>query len=717
MSSSNPTGNTTILDNNEFSNRVALAALILGGGAFIATFLQTVLAYITADITSGDRKKCLFGAIGDWSIYTRTSWDILRWRIRVHYPRYDLNIFKALESRDKFVQSYERLFSLYLFKNEDAGFRDISKVQNLRWWHVWYGTTCLVSRGDPVPITTLPLKLALRWLWFLFIHGDRLSGRTARASWVNMLNCLGAVPTEDSFLGMEPADTIPSGLDAPLQRTSLHNIGLWCFALGLKDVIVNADEGIIKGVSRHARLFTKPSLNSRIGNVISLEGDFETLRFLVGQPRTGELVEVVSKANGMIDFVTFRVHPYMFDPFRMVYGLLKGWNSETWMRYRALRIGTARAIRGNLISEAEQWQSVSEGKPPEWTAFWQGLGVGSCPSLLQTFSFLPYHSIWSGFPISSYLGPYLSNIATQRESWWASGGKEICAADESISVAVSSGDVPFLRVGNPFLLVTSDISETNGARTWVCHPCQERLHTWNTELYKRIVTIDRPLPVPRIVYRLLDGEQLEWLRRETIEQEFRFPKSQSLESSIWFSLYILEAKILHVWCQVEPDGTFGRLEQEFDKLRAARVGLSVLNKLENTAQFWLTSRLAEFLGLWLTMCGTAKESSVNPFDNIDVVERCFDRTLDSWKGEDEPCLPKLPDDDRYQGMDNKDAPLLGSKGAFYTWTEEEERRRQLRSLIPLLQLRAYLIYFSLLCCGDSSSIANLEFKDMNIFIS
>lgn len=725
MSTANPIASSGFQDNNEFSNRIALAALILGGGAFIVAFLQTILQYVT----SGVREKCLTGAIGDWSKYTQTRWDVLRWRIRVRYAKYDLNILKALESRDNTTRKgLEGMsgFAAYIFRNPDVGFRDISRVDNshkLRWWHVWYRTTCLVRRGNPVAIRELPLKLALRVLWFLVIHTGSRSLKTARASWVNMLVCINAVPNDASFLGRERADVIPSELDVPLQKTSLHNIGLWCFALGMKNVTVNEEEGTIKGQSSSGQLFSKPSIIPGLGNVISLEGDLETLRWLAGQPQTGELVEVVHKANGYIDFVAFRAHPYMFEPSRIVYGLLKRWTSEMWTLYRVLQAGTVGAVRGNLIWEAEQWANASVDKEPEWTAFWQDLGIGSCPSLLQTFAFLPYHSIWSGFPITAYLGPYLSKMETQRENWWKAGGQDICSPDDVVGLAIVNGTIPFLRTGNPFLLITSDVAQTNGARTWLSHPCLERLRQWNAKIYEVVIANENPLPIPRMVYRLLSGEKLESLRHEATEERIRLLRSHSLESSIWFAIYILEARVLHIWCQIEPDGTFGNLNRQFDEVRTQAADrndsdvMRLILLLEDQGQYWLTSRLAEFLGLWLDMSGTAKESSANPFDVIDVVQGCFDRVLDSWKSADEPSLLGLPDEELCRIMNSNNAPSLGLKSEFFKWTEEGERRQNLRKLVPLLQLRAFLIYYSLLCCGDSSAVANLEFNDVKVLVA
>jgi hypothetical protein len=221
-----PTSAVLTSTTDSFNDKVALAALVLGSGAFVIAFLQMVFQYITA----GVREKCLAGAIGAWSKHTSTGWDFLRWRIRVEYVRLDLSIWSALEARknDTEEDGIEAIKGISRYLRETrAGFRDASKLKKgskLRWWHTWHQNTCLVrAKGEPVPISKLPFKLMMRVIWFLLTHPDRAS-RPARASWANMLSVLGIRCASSLILGTERADGIPSTLDNPLQHSSLHNI-------------------------------------------------------------------------------------------------------------------------------------------------------------------------------------------------------------------------------------------------------------------------------------------------------------------------------------------------------------------------------------------------------------------------------------------------------------------------------------------------------------
>src|SRR5436190_11980013 len=89
------TAQVTNTQGTSFSDHVALAALILSGGAFVIAFLQMIIAYLTSTL----RDKCSTGAIGGWQKSVDTSWDFRHWRIHVLYPEVDLNFERVLKAR------------------------------------------------------------------------------------------------------------------------------------------------------------------------------------------------------------------------------------------------------------------------------------------------------------------------------------------------------------------------------------------------------------------------------------------------------------------------------------------------------------------------------------------------------------------------------------------------------------------------------------------
>jgi hypothetical protein len=62
---------------------IAVVAAVLGGGAFIAAFLQALLEYLSS---SSGKWKCNKAAIGSAKKHTHTSWDVRSWKLRVYYP-------------------------------------------------------------------------------------------------------------------------------------------------------------------------------------------------------------------------------------------------------------------------------------------------------------------------------------------------------------------------------------------------------------------------------------------------------------------------------------------------------------------------------------------------------------------------------------------------------------------------------------------------------
>lgn len=110
MSVPPPSSSTSIetLSNSQDTDETVIIALILAAGAFVISFLQFVYQYIT----SGTREKCLTGRIGDWAVFTKTSWDFSQWRLRVRYPQIDLSVANVLDTRRQFLNDNRRPESL-----------------------------------------------------------------------------------------------------------------------------------------------------------------------------------------------------------------------------------------------------------------------------------------------------------------------------------------------------------------------------------------------------------------------------------------------------------------------------------------------------------------------------------------------------------------------------------------------------------------------------
>lgn len=88
-------------NNNEII--IALVALVAGVAAFMIAGLQAILQYMT----SNQRDKCLYGAIGEWARYTKTTWDFWTWRLRVTYAEVKIENLTDIIQNQRQYDRYE----------------------------------------------------------------------------------------------------------------------------------------------------------------------------------------------------------------------------------------------------------------------------------------------------------------------------------------------------------------------------------------------------------------------------------------------------------------------------------------------------------------------------------------------------------------------------------------------------------------------------------
>jgi len=104
---------------------------------------------------------------------------------------------------------------------------NFSRNEPFGFWDMYHGGDVFVrtETRQVANVYHLPVRVQLEWFLYLLRH-PRDQQLEARASWANILNCLGAYSAKSLLKHSRRADIIPSALDAPPQTTSLHNIGI-----------------------------------------------------------------------------------------------------------------------------------------------------------------------------------------------------------------------------------------------------------------------------------------------------------------------------------------------------------------------------------------------------------------------------------------------------------------------------------------------------------
>jgi hypothetical protein len=80
----------------EAANRLSLAAVVLGGSAFVIAFLQALLQYVTA---SEERFKCDSSAIDISEKHKRWSFSPYHWKTKFYYPELVVSLDRIKSQR------------------------------------------------------------------------------------------------------------------------------------------------------------------------------------------------------------------------------------------------------------------------------------------------------------------------------------------------------------------------------------------------------------------------------------------------------------------------------------------------------------------------------------------------------------------------------------------------------------------------------------------
>jgi len=702
-----------VTSDNTLSDRVALAAIVVGGAAFIIAFLQMFYQYLSSDY----RDKCSTGAIGGWKRYTRGRWNYGNWRMDITYPRIVLDCDKLLSQRveEDVIRQRQLPHLMPLLALEGYAWFDVTfiKTGQYGFWTVWRNNAVLTRRrsdkkSDPesanrveydvVKAYQLPVLAMIEWFRYLLRH-RRYKPERVRASWANIITCMGVGPTKALCADIQRADLIPSGLDAPLQTTTLANIGIICFILGMKLVKFDLDEGVIEARNKFAVLATRDHNLPGVGKIITLEGDIESLRHVVTQPNGPELFEVAAAANGLLSFNNFRATPYICDPYAILYALQHDWTPEHWRVFNVEQFSlqaVAPLGKGNLTWEANKFRD-DPPPPARWTEYWQSLKIGSCPTILKLLAFMPYRSICSGFPLKAYL-PFNAVFSTKCAEWWHTSGKQLCEVDATLFIEVSGlkgQGVPFLRGDQSYLL--SSLGGL-GVSSWLFDSSIVELEKWSHDRLNKITKFDqtgtflkRFSILPRIS-RVLEGEGLSKVRDE-LEHSIMALNTDPLtvEAGFWFTLFCVDGRIRVLWDEIVR----GRKEFELSEVSVTA---------DDIVGYTVTPFVSGFLSLWLEIC-----EKIDPFSHHTLVQEEFDTILGSWRGEEGPCVPKLPSTEA--------TPDDLTKDDFYTWGIIAYRRPMMRALLPWLQLRSILMYYFLLCNEDSTDVAMAESKKILVQVA
>ncbi|KAF3219842.1 hypothetical protein TWF679_010298 [Orbilia oligospora] len=737
--------NTTILatktdDDDVWQMRLTLVALLIAIAALFIAFFQVLLQYLS----SPQRDKCLTGAIGTWSNFTRTRWDLSRWRIRVKYSKINLSPWMIIHIRQsqeaeilKWVQEQGRDYHHTSIGGSGIGRFDLT-----------HGSLVLRHPNDPqntLSFWMLPFKEKITWAYFRICHWRSCPG-FARAGWVNILSALNVCPDIRLMDGLQDADIIPSAVDAPFQVVDLNTLGLLCYMLGLRDVKIDESSGTID--ARNAYLRIQTLTIPAVGQVVAIDGDFESLRKQLHTVNSEELMSVLRSATGHIHVNMFQPSIHFFDEGAGLYGLFYGWNSDMWESYRiwvttnliVQNPSHEIAVKASLTAQCTAYKNeaaVMIQVEDSWSAIWNSLIRSATPTIIKYMAFLPFMPIWSAQPGESFFAAYNSYLNKSRANYMKNLGQNFVPNIEfhaKVEFMLATNRVPFIRPKSEFLLTKDTGAMPDVSRSWAIEPSIPILRSWPgaCDVVDQILNPNLPLLLPNAVIQLLKGGPMQEVRtgleQYVMETEIA---GYTLESTIYLALMFLDARIQTLWCKAE--GTDDGPLTGFYKV--PEVTLSEQCKLMGHIRFHPSAAVVDFLGCWMDIC--TKIDAVG--DTILLIEALHE-VLAEWATADEHLCYSIMDgfisdpspeetmrasyqriatNDRDPRQKHISQVLSGkcrsgqpmTKSKFAEWVKADKNRlREMEKILPLLQLRIWLMQLCYGCYADSPMVCKARMR-------
>ncbi|ORX93312.1 hypothetical protein BCR34DRAFT_240011 [Clohesyomyces aquaticus] len=301
------------------ANKLALSAIIISIAAFVVTFLQLLLGNI---VSKEARWKVGSGAIG---IITRhKSFRVTPWGIRVLYPEVSFSIDTFLGAvSDSRRQGLEFSFLQNVAIKKKARWCPVTSEMVISADVLSDGVRVLVGdNGRPLTSGILTWQELVRYMWWKCTH-TVLPYERPRATWAQIIRAFGIFDGESLVLRKLNTNTIPSTIDAPIQRVKLWDLGCLSLLMGCTDVSVNIQSRQFHAEGMYCTLSTEDL--PMFGQAVKFEGDIHSINGQLAQCDGASLRGGIYYVRGSFLLTLFSGH-WLWDdrPFRVEVGIFEG---------------------------------------------------------------------------------------------------------------------------------------------------------------------------------------------------------------------------------------------------------------------------------------------------------------------------------------------------------------------------------------------------------
>jgi hypothetical protein len=341
---------------------LAVIATAVAGTALLIAFVQVFLQYITS---SPLREKCNVAAIGCASRLVKYGPG---WTVTVHYPLLDLTPAKLIGAA-RYTEQHG-IEVLGLQEEGQTGFSFIEENEKTSWATVKHEDICLFTNRrlqngerEKVTLWQLPWRKAMVYLWFKLRHRPQFP--RPKSCWAQMLYALGADDVTALVYGMADASTVPSQLDAPMQRITISQMGKIAFLLNFNQVEINHREHTLDAYGPHGRITTiqVPSF----GGVLHFEGDTHAIRKAIRKCPVSWTIIAKDLITARLNFPNVNTNGFYCPLNALAQSIVDAPHEGDWFNRQMAQTARARAnsIAGKIYLEAKNFKALTMHGMPE----------------------------------------------------------------------------------------------------------------------------------------------------------------------------------------------------------------------------------------------------------------------------------------------------------------------------------------------------------------
>jgi hypothetical protein len=533
---------------------LAVIATGVAGVALLVAFLQVFLQYITS---SPLRDKCNAAAIGCASRLVKWGFS---WTLTVHYPLLDLSAAKIISAARSTEQNGIEVLDLQ--EEGKTGFVFIKDTEIRSWKHVKHEDIYLVhNRSVPgnlgerekVTVFQLSWKKKMIYLWFKLRHKPQFP--RPRACWAQMLYALGADDVSPLVYGLADANTVPSQLDAPMQRVTVSQMGKVAFLLSFTKVTIDHEHHTLSAYGPHGRITTIQV--SSLGNVLHFEGDTHAIRKTIRTCPVSWTLVARDMMTARLQFPNVTTNGFYCPLNALAQSIVDAPHESEWFTRQMVETAQARvnSIAGNIHLESKSFKALNaDDSVPREMKFdkWKASTQLRMPTVLTLMHLLPLPSVATPFPHDILLPyvPVLADYFKRRADYL------VTRSDVIVSTVLRDA----LREGTiMFHLETSDYSMCRGInatpfgqRSWAMTPYRGLHAAMPPPLREQFLTetagvgtsLAKILLTKDTLYLLRNFDPVKWSRDFSEEMKFALHR-YGASNLLWFQVFLIDMAIQH----------------------------------------------------------------------------------------------------------------------------------------------------------------------------